>query len=375
MALSIYKTFVAGEVLTAADMNALQSHFTSNALSLISPLTGNLDFNGNQAILDADGDSYLVCGADDILTLRLQGFDAFIWDGDVSSPVNGITWTSAATGSSPSVAPHGETNVDLTATTKGTGDLILATAGSGDVRLEPASGSVLAGATVDLNGNILAIDADGDSTLRETADDVVALRLQALDAFIFDGNASTPVNGLTLTSSATGVAPSIGSQGSDTNIDLELTPKGSGELTVGGVQVLKTTYGANSSDQTITSGTEADITGLTGLTLPTTTSVDSKTFEVTFSVKIINGSTASNIARITVYNGADGDKGDTEIYRRNRFLADATFSDAEISGMFRFTPGAGTRTKIGLSAQATANTITVQGSSNQISSVKVVEVI
>ncbi len=43
MSLAVYKTFSAGEVLTAADLNASLTNFTNNALALISPLTGALD--------------------------------------------------------------------------------------------------------------------------------------------------------------------------------------------------------------------------------------------------------------------------------------------------------------------------------------------
>ena len=49
MALSALKTWVSGEVLTASDLNNLNTNILNNALSLISPLTGNLNFNNNQA--------------------------------------------------------------------------------------------------------------------------------------------------------------------------------------------------------------------------------------------------------------------------------------------------------------------------------------
>lgn len=47
MALAALKTWVAAEVLYAADLNAEFSNIRNNALSLISPLTGSLDVNGN----------------------------------------------------------------------------------------------------------------------------------------------------------------------------------------------------------------------------------------------------------------------------------------------------------------------------------------
>ncbi len=50
MAISRVKTWIAGEVLTASDLNAEFNNVLTNALSLVSPLTGNLNFNNNQAI-------------------------------------------------------------------------------------------------------------------------------------------------------------------------------------------------------------------------------------------------------------------------------------------------------------------------------------
>lgn len=125
MALTPYKTFAPGEILTATDLNASFSHLTTNALQMISPLTGTLDADGNIIVLDGDADSKIQCATDDVLTLTLQNFAAFIWDGDVASPVNGITFTSSATGVGPLISAHGETNVDLRLKGKGTGKISL----------------------------------------------------------------------------------------------------------------------------------------------------------------------------------------------------------------------------------------------------------
>ncbi len=50
MAISRVKVWVANEVLTASDQNAEFNNILNNALSLVSPLTGNLNFNNNQAV-------------------------------------------------------------------------------------------------------------------------------------------------------------------------------------------------------------------------------------------------------------------------------------------------------------------------------------
>ena len=48
MALAALKTWLAGEVLTASDLNAMNTNILNNALALISPLTGTLNVNNNQ---------------------------------------------------------------------------------------------------------------------------------------------------------------------------------------------------------------------------------------------------------------------------------------------------------------------------------------
>ena len=55
MALSRVKTWIAGEVLTASDLNSEFNNILNNAASLFSPLSGTLDLDGNTLILDAAG--------------------------------------------------------------------------------------------------------------------------------------------------------------------------------------------------------------------------------------------------------------------------------------------------------------------------------
>lgn len=50
MALAVFKTYVPAEVLFASDLNSSLTTIHNNALSLISPLTGNLDFDFFQGI-------------------------------------------------------------------------------------------------------------------------------------------------------------------------------------------------------------------------------------------------------------------------------------------------------------------------------------
>lgn len=49
MAISRVHTWIANEVLTASDLNAEFNNILNNAISLVSPLTANLNFNNFQA--------------------------------------------------------------------------------------------------------------------------------------------------------------------------------------------------------------------------------------------------------------------------------------------------------------------------------------
>ena len=285
MAITVFKTFIAGEVLTAADLNASLTQFTSNDQSIGNPRTTTFDMDGFELILDADADSSFTVDIDDRLDLKLQGQDLFKFDGTVASAMNGVTFVASAAGSPAQITTHGtDAAIDLLIDPKSTGkidingtelvldadadsslretadDIIaLKLRGQDLVKFDGATGgttvngfTLLTSATgapvqlqaqgsdadinlllepkgtgvVDLDGATLTIDADADSTLRATADDVVALRLQGVDAFIFDGDAASPVNGLTFKSSATTVSPTIEAQGSDSLINVRLAPKG-----------------------------------------------------------------------------------------------------------------------------------------------------
>ncbi len=78
----------------------------------------------------------------------------------------------------------------------------------------------------DLNGQELTLDADGDTGIVSDTDDRVDLRVQAVDLFRFDGTVASPVTGIDFTAGATGVAPIIQPQGTDTIIDISIQPKG-----------------------------------------------------------------------------------------------------------------------------------------------------
>lgn len=271
MAIVRYKTFADGQILTATDLNGMQDQVINNEQSVGNPRTTSFDLDGQRLILSADGNTSQIASTSNKIDFRLASTDLFDLDGTVATPVNGLTFIASATGVATRIQAKGsDTNIGAILASKGTGtvalranavDALIATSPASSVNQLTVSGSATgnpislaatgtdtnvgvtiapkgtgeilldaspSGVGVDIDGAPLVLDADGDSSLRETADDVLALRLLGFDAFIFDGDAASPVNGLTFRSSATTVDPEVAGQGSDTNINVRLTPKGSG---------------------------------------------------------------------------------------------------------------------------------------------------
>lgn len=122
MAVSPLKTWVAGEVLTASDLNAEFLNVYGGGQDLGWPAEEAKDFNGFELILDVDGDTSITADTDDRIDLKLSGADLFRFDATVTTPVNGMDFIAAATGSDPSITVVGsDTNVDLNLVAKGTG--------------------------------------------------------------------------------------------------------------------------------------------------------------------------------------------------------------------------------------------------------------
>ena len=131
MAISPFKIFTPGEILTASDLNASFTQVTSNGEDLGWPATKAKDLNGFALTLDADADSSFAAGTDDIATLTLQGVAQFIFDGDVASPVNGFRFTGSATGVAPEILAQGsDTNISARLSAKGTGDIEMGAGGT-----------------------------------------------------------------------------------------------------------------------------------------------------------------------------------------------------------------------------------------------------
>lgn len=278
MAIGRVKNWIV-EVLTASDLNAEFNNILNNALSLISPLSGTLDANGNEIVLDADADSSITVDTDDRLDVKLSGTDLFRFNGTVTTPVNGIDFVASATGvATHAIATGTDTNIDLELRSKGSGDVVLA---------DDSGNEILTAADVASAVNEVTVTnaaTAGAPKLSATGGDTnIALAYQVKGSgahILLDGNSNeilrtapgvaSAVNHLEITNAATGNAPSLAVIGGDTNISIELTPKGAGvlDLTLGPLNENK---GADIASATTTdigaaTGNQADITGTTTIT-------------------------------------------------------------------------------------------------------------
>lgn len=125
MAVTALKTWIAGEVLTASDLNSEFSNIYSGGESLGWPATTEKDLNGQEFWLDSDKDSSLHVSTDDLLNVKLQGQDLFNFDGTTASSVNGLDFTAAAAGSPATVsidAQGSSTDIDINLVPKGAGN-------------------------------------------------------------------------------------------------------------------------------------------------------------------------------------------------------------------------------------------------------------
>jgi hypothetical protein len=213
------------------------ARFDGSELSLL--MSGNLDLDGNQLILDADGDSYFVENLDDVIYLYLGGVAYYAF----SASTLGVG-----------------ADIDIT-----DGKWLGLGAAKGRLTFNDAAPDsiVLDDAVFDLNGNDLILDADGDSYLHAPADDVVDLVLagasgefgitiNGAEDFTFTANSFNVLSGSTIY----------------TNTITETT--GGSGVTVEGVLLKDTTIDVNGTADAII----LDADGNTTISAPTDNQID-----------------------------------------------------------------------------------------------------
>src|SRR3990167_5311079 len=229
MALAAVKTFIANEVLLAADLNALNTNILDNALSLISPWTANMDAGGFRLItlgagtvgnpsveFSGDTDSGFYRAAADQVSLAAAGSQVLQASG-YTGGVNYVRVAAAPTNSPPLIGSLGtDTNVNLRLVPQGTGYVIVSPGGIAGSRLIPGlvgSGDEGTGLTWITTGTL----------------DLVGSQSRVLSAI----GAQGATNYVTITATATGTGPTLSVAGGDTNVALTIDTKGGGALTLG----------------------------------------------------------------------------------------------------------------------------------------------
>jgi hypothetical protein len=125
MAISASKTFVAGEILTASDLNAEFTHIYSNGEDLAWPATKAKAFNGQELTLDSDANTSMYSTTGDQVDWNVGAVNLFTFDGTTADSVSGFTFVTAATGAPSTVDIQARSAVDadinINLVPKGTG--------------------------------------------------------------------------------------------------------------------------------------------------------------------------------------------------------------------------------------------------------------
>jgi len=230
---------------------ALPSNVTSASLNSITPTGGTLAVTGQAtfaagsaaapSVKIGDEQNGLYSSAANTLSVALGGVESFRF-GYVASAVNYATITGSATGNAVAYGVAGtDTDIGLKYATKGTGDHSFLTNGSTEqfriVHVANAANywSVFGKAT---GGSPTFYAGGSDSlvnasySLKGGGSHIFYTGTSSVVQLIVDHVAST-VNRPVISGSATGNAVTISAQGSDSNIDFAITPKGTGNVRFG----------------------------------------------------------------------------------------------------------------------------------------------
>lgn len=140
----------------------------------------------------------------------------------IDSAVNEITVTNAITGAGPSISSTGsDSNIDL----------LLVAKGNGVVKADGVEVVTLSGTQILTNKTL---------TAPKFADNGFIADANGNELIIMD-TVDSAVNELTVANAITGTAPKITASGSDSNISINLVPKGTGKLQYNGTEVATVT--------------------------------------------------------------------------------------------------------------------------------------
>ncbi|MEE8607219.1 MAG: hypothetical protein V3S55_06435 [Nitrospiraceae bacterium] len=266
--------------MSASDLNGEFNNIVNNGEDLGWPATKSKDLDGQSLLLDSDADSHLTADTDDRLDLALAGTDLFRFDGTATTPVNGIDFIARATGSPATIQAQGsDSNVALdirddngnellvfAAVGSAVNDLTISNAATGNPPTLDSSGESDIGLQIrDSNDNELLIFSSVGSALNEITITNAATGNNALLAVTGETNASlelrsrgtgniiladdsgnqiliandvaSAINEITVENAIINEHPEIQATGDDTNINIDLIPKGTGVVQSAGLAV------------------------------------------------------------------------------------------------------------------------------------------
>jgi hypothetical protein len=257
---------------TGIDGGTITSSGTISIDSTVATLTGTQTFTNKTLTTPKIDTSILDTNGNELAKLTATG-----------SAVNEFTVANAATGGNPTLSSTGgDSNIDLDLLAKGTGHVtVKGNTNAGAIQLNCESnshGQIIKSqphSAAVTNEMLLPTGASSTLVSLVSTDTLTNKTLTSpkIGTKIDDTNGNelfnltatgSAVNEFTIANAATGNAPEISATGGDTNIDLKLTPKGSGKLNLDGIkfpnadgsadQVLKTDGSGNLSFGEVSGG-------------------------------------------------------------------------------------------------------------------------
>jgi phosphotransferase system HPr-like phosphotransfer protein len=238
--------------ITAAGVISLGAASGSESLR-VTPVASAVNYLNVQGSITANSVALLAQGSDTNIPLAYfsKGTGSHIFYSDsnktqfvvthTASAVNYLQVTGGATGIAPTISAQGsDANINITYATKGTFSHLFQTGGNYQFVVANTASAVnymqVTGAATGGGVNFSAQGTDANIFITYDAKGAEAHSFRtnggAQQQFRIAHTASA-VNCLQVTGAATGSGVTLSAQGSDTNIDLALTPKGTGVLSFG----------------------------------------------------------------------------------------------------------------------------------------------
>ena len=147
----VYDVFTVGDMVSATSGGTFVGNVTHNGTVTFGSTVSGLDVNGTEIILDADGDTTITADTDDQIDIKIAGADDFQFTANTFTALSG---SSIATNT-------------ISETTSGSGVTI--------------DSVLLKDGGIDVNGNEIILDADGDTSITADTDDAIHFKVAGDD--------------------------------------------------------------------------------------------------------------------------------------------------------------------------------------------------